>query len=45
LHHVYGRLADGTSHDVTVADVYTVRNGQVVRMEAYASPADVPADP
>jgi ketosteroid isomerase-like protein len=40
LHHVSGRLADGTPHEATVADVFTVRGGQVVRMHAYADPAD-----
>jgi ketosteroid isomerase-like protein len=25
---------------VTVADVYTIRDGQVVRMQAYADPAE-----
>jgi len=37
-HHVRGVLADGTPHEATVADVYTVRGGQVVRMHAYADP-------
>ena len=41
IHHVSGRLADGTEHEATVADVFTVRNGQVVRMRAYADPAEV----
>jgi hypothetical protein len=27
--------------DVTVADVFTVENGRVVRMRAYADPAEV----
>lgn len=40
VHHVSGRMVDGSTGDVTVADVYTVRNGQVVRMEAYADPAE-----
>jgi ketosteroid isomerase-like protein len=39
--HVSGRLVDGTEHEATVADVFTVRNGQVVRMRAYADPAEV----
>jgi ketosteroid isomerase-like protein len=39
FHHVHGRLADGTSHPDTVADVYTLRDGKVVRMQAYADPA------
>jgi ketosteroid isomerase-like protein len=33
-------MIDGSTQDVTVADVYTVRDGQVVRMQAYADPAD-----
>jgi ketosteroid isomerase-like protein len=40
VHHVFGRLVDGSPHDVTVADVFTVRNGLVVRMQAYADPAE-----
>lgn len=40
VHHVHGTLADGTAHEATVADVYTVRDGQVVRMRAYADPAE-----
>jgi len=40
VHHVSGRLIDGTPHDVTVADVFTVRDGVVVRMKAYADPAE-----
>ena len=39
VHHVLGRLVDGSAHDMTVADVYTVRGGQVVRMQAYADPS------
>jgi ketosteroid isomerase-like protein len=39
VHHVAGRLADGTPHDATVADAYTFENGRVVRMQAYADPA------
>jgi len=42
VHHVVGRLADGTPNEATVADVFTAANGQVVRMQAYADPADVP---
>jgi ketosteroid isomerase-like protein len=41
LHHVHGRLADGTQHEATVADVFTVREGQVVHMQAYADPAEL----
>ncbi|MPZ84954.1 MAG: DUF4440 domain-containing protein [Actinophytocola sp.] len=42
VHHVEGELADGTPHAATVADVFTVQSGQVVRMRAYADPAEVP---
>jgi ketosteroid isomerase-like protein len=38
VHRAHGRLADGTPLDATVADVYTVRDDQVVRMQAYANP-------
>jgi ketosteroid isomerase-like protein len=37
---VSGRLVDGTPGDVTVADVFTVENGQVVKMTAYADPTE-----
>jgi ketosteroid isomerase-like protein len=40
VHRVSGRLVDGTAADVTVADVFTVRNGQVVKMTAYTDPAE-----
>jgi ketosteroid isomerase-like protein len=40
VHHVHGRLVDGGAQDVTVADVFTVRDGLVVRMTAYADPAE-----
>src|SRR5215208_418939 len=40
VHHVAGRMIDGSTQDVTVADVYTIRDGQVVRMQAYAHPAE-----
>ena len=30
IHHVSGRMTDGSTHDVTVADVFTVRDGQFV---------------
>ena len=39
VHHVHGRLADGTVRDVTVADVFTFSNGLIVRMQAYGDPA------
>ena len=38
---VSGRLIDGSSRDATVADVFTVRDGRPVRMQAYADPAEV----
>jgi ketosteroid isomerase-like protein len=41
VHHVEGILVDGTPHEMTVADVFTVRDGQVVHMQAYAD-ADTP---
>jgi ketosteroid isomerase-like protein len=40
VHHVTGRMIDGSTQDMTVADVYTIRDGQVVRMQAYADPAE-----
>jgi ketosteroid isomerase-like protein len=40
VHHVDGVLADGTPHRATVADVFTLRAGRVVRMRAYADPAE-----
>jgi ketosteroid isomerase-like protein len=40
VHHVTGHLLDGTAAEVTVADVYTVRDGRIVRMHAYVTPAD-----
>jgi ketosteroid isomerase-like protein len=39
VHHVTGRMRDGTTQDVTVADAYTVQDGLVVRMQAYTDPA------
>jgi ketosteroid isomerase-like protein len=41
VHHAHGRLVDGTPHDMTVADVFTVRGGRVVRMHAYTDLAEV----
>ncbi|MEN3310094.1 MAG: uncharacterized protein V7603_6296 [Micromonosporaceae bacterium] len=40
VHRLRGRLADGTWHDVTVADVFTVKDGRVLRMRAYADPQE-----
>jgi ketosteroid isomerase-like protein len=37
----HGRLRDGDAADVTVADVFKIRDGQVVRMEAFADPKEV----
>jgi len=41
-HRVSGRLLDGTEHENAVADVFTVVDGQVVEMTAYADPEAVP---
>jgi ketosteroid isomerase-like protein len=38
--HVVGRLTDGRAVDATVADVFTVEDGQITTMMAYADPAD-----
>jgi ketosteroid isomerase-like protein len=40
IHQVCGRLTDGSPYEVTVADVFTVQHGQVVRMKAYADPTE-----
>ena len=40
VHHVRGRTHDGRWHENTVADVFTVVDGQVVHMQAYADPDD-----
>lgn len=40
VHRLRGRLVDGTTQDVTVADVFTVENSQVVRMTAFADPTE-----
>ena len=40
VHHDSGRTHDGRPHESTVADVFTVVDGQVVRMQAYADPDD-----
>jgi ketosteroid isomerase-like protein len=40
VHRVHGRLVDGNPHDATVADVFTVVDGRVVGMTAYADPAE-----
>lgn len=42
-HHVEGVLVDGTAHQMTVADVFLLRGGQVVHMQAFADPGDVPS--
>ncbi|MEV7599061.1 nuclear transport factor 2 family protein [Kitasatospora sp. NPDC089797] len=41
VHHVHGVLTDGEPLDITAADVFTVRDGLVVRMHAHADPAEV----
>jgi ketosteroid isomerase-like protein len=38
VHRVRGRMADGGVHEATVADVFTVRDGVGVRMQAFADP-------
>ncbi|MDG6108874.1 nuclear transport factor 2 family protein [Dactylosporangium aurantiacum] len=40
VHHVWGVLRDGSHAEATVADVFTVEDGRVVLMMAYADPAD-----
>ncbi len=40
VHHVWGVLRDGGRGEATVADVFTVEDGRVVLMMAYADPAD-----
>ncbi|MGI5185273.1 nuclear transport factor 2 family protein [Dactylosporangium sp. CA-152071] len=40
VHRVWGALRDGTPASATVADVFTVEDGKVVLMMAYADPAD-----
>jgi hypothetical protein len=42
VHRVEGCLVDGSKREASAVDVYTVRDGQVVRMVAYADPAEVP---
>jgi ketosteroid isomerase-like protein len=39
VHHITGRLHGGSAQEMTAAGVYTVQDGQVVRMHAYADPA------
>jgi ketosteroid isomerase-like protein len=41
VHHAHGVLTDGSALDITVADVFTVRDGRIVSMHAYADPAEV----
>jgi hypothetical protein len=38
IHHVHGRLAGGTLRDATAADVFTIGDGLIVQMQAYADP-------
>jgi ketosteroid isomerase-like protein len=40
VHHLVGVLLDGTPSEATVADVFTVRQGSVVHMQAYASESE-----
>jgi ketosteroid isomerase-like protein len=40
VHHVRGILEDGSAHEASVADVFSVREGAVVRMRAYADPEE-----
>ncbi|GAA0725579.1 nuclear transport factor 2 family protein [Dactylosporangium roseum] len=42
VHRVHGVLRDLSVHEATVVDVFTVAGGKVVRMTAYADPAQVP---
>jgi len=37
-HHLEGQAIDGTHAEATVADVFTVRDGVIVHMQAYADP-------
>ncbi|MFF2077989.1 nuclear transport factor 2 family protein [Kitasatospora sp. NPDC058162] len=41
VHHVHGTLTDDSPLDLTAADVFTLRDGRVVTMHAYADPAEV----
>jgi ketosteroid isomerase-like protein len=36
----HGTLLDGSGADITVADVFTLHDGRVVRMQAFADPAE-----
>jgi ketosteroid isomerase-like protein len=40
VHQLDGVLVGGTPHQARVADVFTVVDGSVIRMRAYADPAD-----
>jgi ketosteroid isomerase-like protein len=40
VHHLVGVLRDGAPAEATVADVFTLRGGTVVDMQAYANPSD-----
>ncbi|GGM24499.1 nuclear transport factor 2 family protein [Dactylosporangium sucinum] len=42
VHRVHGVVQDLSIRDVTVADVFTVRDGRIVHMQAYADPSAVP---
>ncbi|MFJ4188766.1 nuclear transport factor 2 family protein [Kitasatospora sp. NPDC089509] len=41
VHHMRGVQTDGVPLELTAADVFTVREGRVVRMHAHADPAEV----
>jgi hypothetical protein len=40
VHHVSGRTLDGVERDNTVVDVFTLENGLVTHMQAYADPEE-----
>jgi ketosteroid isomerase-like protein len=40
MHHLAGLLLDGAPNDRTVADVFTLRDGLIVDMQAYTDPQD-----
>jgi ketosteroid isomerase-like protein len=43
-HRLSGRLVDGSVRENTIADVFTVIDGRVTEMTAYANPTAVPGD-
>jgi ketosteroid isomerase-like protein len=44
VHHVPGRCLDGSADEATVADVFTLRDGHVVKTLAYADPSEALRD-